>query len=93
MSHHIPEPERATQSRHPWRATVRTVFAAAIGLAAMGGPIYTAAVGDDPETATGWAAIMLGVMGAITRVLALPGVDAWLHRYAPWLATGAHADD
>lgn len=90
------EPEAArlpaTQTAHPWRATLRTVFAALVALAAMAPPIYSAATNQSPEAATGWSAVMLAITGAVTRVLALPGVDEWLARYMPWLATGAHAD-
>lgn len=82
----------STQSAHPWRATVRTIFAALIALAAMAGPVYTAATNQAPEAATGWAALGLAIAGAVTRILALPQVDAWLHRFAPWLATGADLD-
>jgi hypothetical protein len=32
-----------------------------------------------------WAAV-LAVAGAITRVMALPGVNAWIESYVPWLA-------
>lgn len=85
--------QSATQSRHPWRATLRTVFAALVALAAMAGPMYTAATGNSPEAATGWAAVMLAVTGAVTRVLALPQVDEWLTRFVPFLATGAGFDE
>lgn len=92
MSTPGPGPEQATQTRHPWRATVRTVFAALVALAAMASPIYSAATGGNPEAATGWAAAMLAIAAAVTRVMALPQVDAWLHRFVPWLATGAQAE-
>lgn len=82
----------STQSVHPWRATVRTVFAALVALAAMAGPAYTAATNQSPEAATGWAALGLAIAGAVTRVLALPQVDEWLHKFAPWLSTGAGID-
>ena len=82
----------ATQSAHPWRATLRTIFAALIALAAMAAPVYTAATNQAPEAATGWAALGLAICGAVTRILALPQVDEWLHRFAPWLATGADLD-
>ena len=83
----------ATQTAHPWRATVRTVFAALVALAASAGPIYSAATNQSPEAATGWCAVMLAITGAVTRVLALPGVDEWLARYVPWLATGAAMEE
>ena len=82
----------STQSAHPWRATARTVFAALVALAAMAGPVYTAATNQSPEAASGWAALGLAIAGAVTRILALPQVDQWLHKFAPWLATGAAAD-
>lgn len=85
--------ELATQSAHPWRATVRTLFAALVAAAAMAGPVYTAATNQAPEAATGWAACGLAICGAVTRVLALPAVDEWLHRFLPWLATGAGMPD
>ena len=72
-----------TQVRNPRRATVRTVFAAVISLAAIT-PFIVNALG---VTTTGgvWATV-LAVAGAITRVMALPGVNAWIESYVPWLA-------
>ncbi len=74
---------RATQTRHPWRATVRTIFAAVVALAAIWAAIIEAAGVD--QTASVVAA-SLALTGAITRVMALPGVEAWLRRFVPWLA-------
>ena len=88
----IPIESQSTQSKHPWRAVVRTIFAAVVALAAMAGPIYEAITGGSPEAATGFTAIMLAITGAITRVLALPQVDQWLHVFAPWLASGGRYD-
>ena len=72
-----------TQVRNPRRALIRTIFAATVSLAAIT-PFIVGALG---VTATGgvWAAI-LAVAGAITRVMALPGVNAWIESYVPWLA-------
>ena len=72
-----------TQVRNPRRALIRTIFAAAVSLAAIA-PFIVNALG---VTATGgvWAAV-LAVAGAITRVMALPGVNAWIESYVPWLA-------
>lgn len=72
-----------TQTRYPWRATARTVAAAAVGALSLL-PVAAATAGVDTAPAVAQAIV---VAGAITRVLALPGVDAWLRRYAPWLAT------
>lgn len=82
-----------TQSQHPWRATVRTVLAIIIALAAMAPVVYTAATMQSPELATGAAAAALTIAGAITRIMALPVVEAFLQRFLPWLAAGARGDE
>ncbi len=73
----------STQTAHPWRATVRTVFAFIVGLAAAWALIIQAA-GIDPglEWVTGSVAIAAG----ITRVMALPAVDDLIRRFLPFLA-------
>lgn len=88
----IPEHLQATQSKHPWQAVLRTLFAAVVGLAAMAAPVYEAITQGSAAAATGWAAVALAICGAVTRVLALPGVDAWLAEYLPWLSTGHHLE-
>lgn len=85
--------EPTTQSAHPWRATVRTVFAAVVALAAGAPLLYTAIFNDDPATATGGLAVVLAVAGAITRVMALPFVEDFLRRFVPWLAAGRDDSD
>lgn len=82
-----------TQSAHPWRATIRTVLAVVVALAAGAPLIYTAIMQADPVTATGAAGVALAVAGAITRVMALPFVETFLRRFVPWLAAGHQADD
>ncbi len=76
-----------TQVRRPWRATLRTAFAALVALAAMA-PVLVDAAGLDPSRLP-WLAGVLAVCAAVTRVLALPGVEAWLRRFVPWLAADA----
>lgn len=76
------QPVQPTQTRHPWRATARTVLAAAVGAASLL-PTVVAVAHLDAVPAVGQAVAVAGVM---TRILAIPGVDAWLRRYAPWLA-------
>lgn len=78
-----------TQTRHPWRATIRTTFAVVVALAAML-PALVAASGVDETLAP--VAGALAIAGAITRVMALPAVDAFLSRFVPWLAAGADDD-
>ena len=75
----------ATQTRRPWRATVRTIVQMGLGIAFMAPLIYTAITQGQPEQATGWAATALGISAAITRVMALPAVEAFLRRW-PWLS-------
>ncbi|BCJ61612.1 hypothetical protein [Micromonospora endophytica] len=72
-----------TQTRHPWRATLRTIFAAVIGLLSLLPTIALAAGVDDVPL----IAQALGVAAAVTRILAIPGVDAWLRQHLPWLAS------
>lgn len=71
-----------TQVKHPGRATFRTIFQGAIALAAILPLILTTA----GIPVVGWAAILVAVSGAITRVMALPSVEAFLEKYASVLA-------
>lgn len=82
-----------TQSQHPWRATIRTILAIVIALAAMAPVVYTAATMQSFELATGAAAAVLTIAAAITRIMALPVVEAFLQRFVPWLAAGAHGGE
>lgn len=82
-----------TQSQHPWRATIRTILAVVIALASMAPVVYTAATMQSPELATGAAAAALTLAGAITRIMALPGVEAFFQRFLPWLAAGTKTDE
>lgn len=72
-----------TQSRHPWRATVRTVFAFVVAVAAIWALVVEAA-GVNAEAPI--IAATIAVAGGITRVMALPGVEELLKRFFPWLA-------
>lgn len=78
-----------TQTAHPWRATARTVFAATVALLTLLPVIATTAQIDT----VAWVAQVLVVTGAVTRVLALPGVEAFLESYLPWLAARPAAAD
>lgn len=71
-----------TQTQHPARATVRTVFAIVVALASLLPYIVAEAdIGTMPGVAQ-----VLAVAGAVTRILALPGVEAFLQEYLPWLS-------
>jgi hypothetical protein len=76
----------ATQVKHPWRATVRTVFQGAVSACAAAPLIYDAATHGSAGQATGGAAVGLAVAAGITRVMALPTVEGWLARFVPFLA-------
>ena len=77
-----------TQTRYPWRATLRTLLAAAVALASLAPVIaVTAHIQAVPAVAQ-----ILVVTGAITRVLAMPAVDDFLRRNLPWLATSPTQD-
>lgn len=87
----VPVPDNAvieppTQVRRPWRATIRTVFAALIAFAAIAPGVYQAATHQEPEQAGGWMAIGLAIAGGITRVMAMPGVNEFFKRFVPFLA-------
>lgn len=71
-----------TQTCHPWRATVRTLFAAGVALASL---LPVIALTAHVDTVTGVAQV-LAVAGAVTRVMAIPGVNELLLRFVPWLA-------
>jgi hypothetical protein len=76
-----------TQTKRPWRTTVRTIFQAVVAGAAAAPEVYQAATHHDAATATGWAGAGLAGAAALTRVMALPVVDDFLARFAPFLAT------
>lgn len=71
-----------TQVQYPWRAAVRTGVQVAVALATLIPYVVTNA--DVP--ATGWVAQVVAVSAGLARVMALPGVTAFLERFAPWLA-------
>lgn len=71
-----------TQSRYPWRATARTIFAAGVGLALLL-PTIADVLG---VSAVPWVAGAVAVAASVTRVLAIPGVERWLKDFLPWLA-------
>lgn len=79
--------ENTTQVQHPWRAMVRTVFALVVALAVLVPLILQeVSTNGDPGELGGWAVAVVGVCAAITRVMALPAVEAFLVRFVPWLA-------
>ena len=89
MSKHV---ALTTQGAHPWRAVIRTAFALIVAMSAMAPLIYQAVAQAEPGAATGAAAGLLAIAGAITRVLALPVVDEFLTRFLPWLSAAGRED-
>lgn len=90
----------ATQSAHPWRAVLRTVVAQLpalltfLALLPLIAPQLVAWASEHPDVVppelaaalVGFAAIVAAVSGGITKVLAIPQVEAWLRVHASWLA-------
>lgn len=76
------EPTPPTQVQHPWRATLRTMVAGALALAALL-PVIVDALGAG---AVPWVASVVAVAAGVTRVLAIPQVAAWVARFLPWLS-------
>ncbi len=72
----------ATQMRHPWRSTLRTAVAVSIGLLSL----VPAVAAVSHLGAVPGVGLVLTVSAAVTRVLALPAVEDFLHEWAPWLA-------
>ncbi len=77
-----------TQARHPWRATTRTVIAAALPLI----PLLPELVDVLGLRAYAWAGGIVAAAGIITRLLAVPGVNGWLSRWVPALAAAPRRD-
>lgn len=71
-----------TQTRHPWRATFRTVAAATVAFL----PLLPEIVKVLGVESLPWVAAVIGVTGGVTRVLAMPGMDRWLRTWVPGLA-------
>ena len=80
MADHLAQ---STQTNYPWRATVRTVFAFIVGLAAAWALIIEAA---DVDPGIGWVSASVAIAAGITRVMALPAVDDLIRRFLPFLA-------
>jgi hypothetical protein len=70
-----------TQTRHPWRAAIRTAFQVTLALASLL-PAILAGV-DVPVG--GMFTQVIAVAAGITRVMAMPEVSTFLERFAPWL--------
>lgn len=89
MSKHL---ATTTQQQHPGKATARTVVQSFLSTLAVLGvvlPVAIEIIGDDlgrylPDGWIVWlvgaAAFVAALAGAVARIMAIPGVDAWLKR-------------
>lgn len=92
----------ASQTRHPWKATARTILSTVVAIAAGMPLIITAITNQDAELATGGMAIALAVSGVITRLMAVPVINDALtaiglgaepkHKGGATFAPGYHMD-
>lgn len=77
-----PATDAPTQVRHPGHAVARTVFQLVIGLAAAM-PTLVGLLNLPPSAGL---AAAVGVAAVVTRVMAMPAVNALLALWVPWLA-------
>lgn len=87
-----PTPHETTQARNPWAAVRRTI------LAVLGFILVMAPLAPDIARQAGiaglpWVVGALAVAAAITRVLAIPGVEAWLREHLPSFAAAPTRKD
>jgi hypothetical protein len=80
-----------TQVRNPWKAALRTAFAVIPALALLVQPVLEAVADGDADQLGGWAVGAVAVATAITRALAVPGVEQFLRDHIPWLAAAGTA--
>lgn len=74
-----------SQARHPWRATFRTMIAAAIGLL----PILALVLEEAHESfgnSVPWLLAASTTAGIFTRAMSTPQAEEWLAKYVPCLA-------
>ena len=101
VRYNVPE-GTPTQVAHPNRATLRTVVVVAattLLLLVAIAPDVIAAILDEPAITGELRAILAaasaalaGVAAALQRIALIPGVNAAIERYLPWLATGVHTE-
>jgi hypothetical protein len=73
MSDHAAE--KTSQTKYPWRATLRTGVAFIVGLAASWALVIQAA-GVDPGLE--WVSVSVAAAAGVTRVMAVPFINEWL---------------
>lgn len=81
-----------TQVARPWRTTLRTVFQFVVALASVL-PLIAVGIYTDADQAPVIVGQVLAVATAITRVMAIPEVEAVLRHFVPWLAAEPDTTD
>lgn len=87
----------ATQVAHPWRATLRTATAAAVGLFPLLNGILTVCMDwltDNTPIIPEWLYLALNgtliaaiaLTALVTRILAVPGVVEWTRKHLSFLS-------
>lgn len=84
---HVPQNVAASQTEHPWRATVRTLVQSVLGaaLTIAGILIFVPGAMDELSAALGEVgivipAVLVALPPVIARIMAIPGVEAALRR-------------
>lgn len=74
-----------TQVRRPWRTVARSIFQALVAIATLV-PFVVSGIYEGEGDYPAAIAQVLVVSGAITRVMALPQVEAFLRQFLPFLS-------
>lgn len=86
------EPVLPTQVANAGRTTWRSIFQLVLAIASALPQIVPIITGAwNPEWLTTVAVQVLLVHGVVTRIMALPGVNAWIEAHAGWLAPSSVA--
>ena len=87
-----PSPHNTTQASFPWAAVRRTILAV-LGFIVVMAPLAPDIAREAGVATLPWVVGALAVAAAITRVLAIPGVEAWLREHLPQLAAAPPRKD
>ena len=87
-----PPPSNTTQAQHPWAAVRRTLLAA-FGFIIVMLPLAPEIARQAGIASVPWVVGALAVTAAITRVLAIPGVETWMREHLPSLAAAPPRKD
>lgn len=83
----VPSNASASQTEHPWRATVRTLVQSVLGVAVTIGGILILTPGAMDELAAALGelgivvpAVLIALPPVVARIMAIPGVEAALRK-------------